>query len=151
MRPPIPTIGMGLGDNLRKAFDRLNELRVVDRDSVKALAKELQRALISADVDIETVLSLSQQLEKAALSEDIPKGLSRKEHVVALTYDALVDVLGGKENLVPEKPNSILLVGLFGSGKTTSAAKIAHYYTKRGLRVGIIAADTFRPAAIDQL
>ncbi|MEK6970266.1 MAG: signal recognition particle receptor subunit alpha [archaeon] len=142
---------MGLGEGLRKAFDSFNALRVVDKESVKTLVKELQRALISADVDIETVLSLSKQLEAAALSEDIPKGMNRKEHLIALTYDALVDLLGGKETTIPEKPMSILLVGLFGSGKTTSCGKIAHYYTKRGLRVGIIAADTFRPAAIDQL
>jgi signal recognition particle subunit SRP54 len=142
---------MGFGENLRKAFDAFSNLRVVDKESVKALVKELQRALISADVDIETVLSLSKQLEAAALSETIPMGMNRKEHLIALTYDALVDLLGGKENKIPEKPASILLVGLFGSGKSTSCAKLAHYYMKRGLRVGIIAADTFRPAAIDQL
>jgi signal recognition particle subunit SRP54 len=142
---------MGFGDSLRKAFDSFNALRVVDKDSVKTLVKELQRALISADVDIETVLSLSKQLEAAALSETIPKGMNRKEHLISLTYDALVDLIGGKENKIPEKPQSILLVGLFGSGKTTSCIKIANYYQKRGLRVGIIAADTFRPAAIDQL
>lgn len=142
---------MGLGDSLRKAFDAFNSLRVVDKDSVKALIKELQRALISSDVDINLVLQLSRELEKAALSEDIPKGLNRKEHLVSLTYDALIDLLGGKENHIPQKPNSILMVGLFGSGKTTTTAKLAHYYQKRGLRVGLIAADTYRPAAIDQL
>lgn len=142
---------MGFGDKLREAFDSFSKLRVVDKESVKVLTKELQRALISADVDIETVLSLSRQLENAALSENIPKGMNRKEHLIALTYDALVDVLGGKNIQAPEKPKSILLVGLFGSGKTTTTGKLAHYYTKRGLRVGIIAADTYRPAAIDQL
>lgn len=142
---------MGFGENLRKAFDAFSNLRIVDKESVKTLTKELQRALISADVDIETVLSLSKQLEAAALSENIPKGLTRKEHLISLTYDALVDVLGGKNIAAPEKPTSILLVGLFGSGKTTTCSKLAHYYQKRGLRVGIIAADTFRPAAIDQL
>ncbi len=142
---------MGFGEKLREAFDSFSSLRVVDKDSVKALTKELQRALISADVDIETVLSLSQQLEKAALSENIPKGLNRKEHLISLTYDALVDVLGGKETQIPEKPKTILLVGLFGQGKTTTIAKLAHYYSKRGHKTGIIAADTFRPAAIDQL
>jgi signal recognition particle subunit SRP54 len=142
---------MGFGENLRKAFDAFSSLRVVDKESVKILTKELQRALISADVDIETVLSLSKQLESAALAETIPNGLTRKEHLISLTYDALVDLLGGKESKVPEKPTRILLVGLFGSGKTTTCGKLAHYYQKRGLRVGIIAADTFRPAAIDQL
>ncbi|MBM3282440.1 MAG: signal recognition particle protein [Candidatus Diapherotrites archaeon] len=142
---------MGFGENLRKAFDAFSTLKVVDKESVKTLTKELQRALISADVDIETVLSLSKQLESAALAETIPKGLTRKEHLISLTYDALVDVLGGKTIAAPEKPTSILLVGLFGSGKTTTCAKLAHYYGKRGLRVGIIAADTFRPAAVDQL
>src|SRR5688572_10261957 len=111
---------MGFGENLRKAFDSFSTLRVVDKESVKTLTKELQRALISADVDIETVLSLSKQLEAAALSETIPKGLTRKEHLISLTYDALVDLLGGKNIQAPEKPSSILLVGLFGSGKTTT-------------------------------
>jgi signal recognition particle subunit SRP54 len=142
---------MGLGDGLRQAFDKFSELRVVDKDSVKQLTKELQRALISADVDIELVLNLSKQLEKAALSENIPKGLNRKEHLISLTYDALIDLLGGKKTEIPEKPTTILLVGLFGSGKTTTAAKLSHYYIKRGRKVGVIAADTFRPGAVEQL
>jgi signal recognition particle subunit SRP54 len=141
---------MGLGDKLRDAMETLRKATSVDKGTVKKVIKELQRALIASDVEVSLVLELSKKIESEAFKE-LPSGLSRKEHVIKATYDLLAELLGGSEVKVPEKPGKILLVGLFGSGKTTSTAKIAKYYLKRGLKVGVIAADTYRPAAFEQL
>ena len=140
---------MGFGDKLREAMERLRNSNYLDKDIVKEAVKELQRALISADVSVPLVLETSKQIEKEAF-EDLPKGIKRREHILKVTYDRLAALMGGQHN-PPENPEKILLVGLFGSGKTTSAGKLAHYYQKQGKKVGIIAADVFRPAAYEQL
>ncbi|MFA5931155.1 MAG: signal recognition particle receptor subunit alpha [archaeon] len=139
---------MGLGETLRKAMDKLQGASSVDREVVKEVIKEIQRALIASNVDTNTVFAISKKIEENAFNE-IKGTLSRREHITKITYDALVEMLGGKE--APEFPKRILLCGLFGSGKTTAAGKLAHYYKKRGKKVGVICADTFRPAAYEQL
>lgn len=139
---------MSLGDQLRKALERLSTSSI-DKSTIKEAIKDIQRALISADVEINTVLDLSKKIEEQALSEP-PTGLNRREHVLKTTYDMLAEMLGGTPT-VPQKPKRILLLGLFGSGKTSTTSKLAKWYSKRGLKVGVIAADTFRPAAFDQL
>ncbi len=140
---------MSLGEQLRKAIERLRNTSSLDKDTVKESVKDIQRALISADVEINTVLALSKKIEEAAFS-DLPPGLNRREHVIKTTYDFLAEILGGTPT-VPAKPKRILLCGLYGSGKTTSTIKLARWYAKRGMKVVVIAADTFRPAAFDQL
>ncbi|MCH7902319.1 signal recognition particle receptor subunit alpha, partial [archaeon] len=142
-------IRMGLGENLRKAMEKLRNSSTIDRETVKEVVKELQRALISSDVEINLVLKLSKEIEEQAF-KDLKESINRKEHVIKITHDKLAELLGGSSK-VPEKPRKILLVGLFGGGKTTTAAKLAKWYSKRGLKVGLIAADVFRPAATKQL
>lgn len=142
---------MALGEKLRSALDSLRKVTVFDKPAIKASVKELQRALISADVEVKLVLALSRKIEEEALKERLPKGLTRREHVIKVMYDSLAELLGGEQKKAPEKPKKILLVGLFGSGKTTTVAKLAKFYGKRGLKVGVIAADTYRPAAVEQL
>ncbi len=139
---------MDFGEKLRQAIERL-KAGSVDQATVKEVIKELQRALISADVDVSLVLDLSKKLEARAFAE-LPKGINRREHVVKATYDLLVGLLGGTAK-APEKPEKILLVGLFGQGKTTTAGKLAKWYAKRGRKVFLVCADVARPAAYDQL
>ena len=138
-----------MGEKLRNALDSIQKARVVDKDAVMEALKEMQRALIAADVEVKLVLELTKKLEKEAFKE-LPKGLTRKEHIVKLMHDSLVELIGGKEKKEIE-PKKILLVGLYGSGKTTSAVKIAKYYGKRGKKAGVIAADSYRPAAFEQV
>jgi len=140
---------MDFGEKLRRAIERL-KAGSVDQATVKEAVKELQRALISADVDVGLVLDLSKKLEARAF-EELPKGVNRREHVVKVTYELLSALLGGGTHAVPEKPKRILLVGLYGNGKTTSCSKLAKWYAKRGLKVGLVCADVARPAAYDQL
>jgi len=142
---------MGLGERLRGAMESLRKATVFDKGTIKAVLKELQKALIVADVEVKLVLEVTKKIEEEAMKEKLPKGLTRREHVVKVTYEKLVGLLGGTERKIPEKPKRILLVGLFGMGKTTTVAKLAKYYMKRGMKVGVIAADTYRPAAVEQL
>ena len=139
---------MGLGETLRKAMDKIQGAGAIDKEVVKETVKEIQRALISANVDTTTVFAVSKKIEENAFGE-IKGTLSRREFITKITYDALVELLGGKET--PQNPKKILLCGLFGSGKTTAAGKLAHYYKNRTKKVGVICADTFRPAAFEQL
>lgn len=139
---------MGLGETLRKAMDKIQGAGAVDKETVKEAIREIQRALIAANVDTTTVFAVSKKIEENAFGE-IKGQLSRREHVTKVTYDALVELLGGKK--APIEPKRILLCGLFGAGKTTAAGKLANYYKKRGKKVGVICADVFRPAAFEQL
>jgi signal recognition particle subunit SRP54 len=141
---------MSFGLRLRNAIERIKNSAFLDKETVKEAIKEIQRALIASDVEVSLVLELSKKIEKEAFKEP-PKGVNRKEFVLKKTYDLLVEILGGEKAVIPENPKRILLVGLFGSGKTTSTIKIAKYYAKRGKKVGVIEADTFRLAAFDQL
>ncbi|MBI5884887.1 signal recognition particle receptor subunit alpha, partial [archaeon] len=118
---------------------------------VKEAVKEIQRALIASDVELNLVLKLSREIEELA-SKQPPEGMNQREFILKATYDKLIDLLGGGEkNPVPENPERILMVGLFGSGKTSSIFKVAKYYQKRGKSIGVIAADFSRPAAFEQL
>ncbi|ADC69697.1 GTP-binding signal recognition particle SRP54 G- domain protein [Methanocaldococcus sp. FS406-22] len=143
-----------LGENLNKALNKLKTAAFVDKKLIKEVIKDIQRALIQADVNVKLVLKMSKEIERRALEEKTPKGLSKKEHIIKIVYEELVKLLGEeakKLELNPKKQNIILLVGIQGSGKTTTAAKLARYIQKRGLKPALIAADTYRPAAYEQL
>ncbi|MEO2117765.1 MAG: signal recognition particle protein Srp54, partial [Methanocaldococcus sp.] len=143
-----------LGENLNKALNKLKIATFVDKKLIKEVIKDIQRALIQADVNVKLVLKMSKEIERRALEEKTPKGLSKKEHIIKIVYEELVKLLGEeakKLELNPKKQNVILLVGIQGSGKTTTAAKLARYIQKRGLKPALIAADTYRPAAYEQL
>ncbi len=113
--------------------------------------KELQKELIKADVDPKIVLELTKKLkeefkEKKHLDDNV------KRLTVSLLYDELIKYIGeGKEIEVSKKPFKIMLVGLYGSGKTTTAAKLANYFTKKGYKVLAVQTDKYRPASYEQL
>lgn len=138
---------MALGESLRKAMDKLQHGGAINKELIKEAVKEIQRALISANVDVKTVMELSKTIEENASKN--PEELTQREQAVKVTYDALVSILGSEQKL--EDPKKIMLCGLFGAGKTTAAGKLALWYKKRGKKVGLIAADTYRPAAYEQL
>ncbi len=143
-----------LGRSLSEALKKLLKLPVVDEKAVKELVKELQRALLQADVNVSLVLQISKNVEERALKEELPPGISRREHLIKVLYEELTKFLGeepAKTAIQPGRRNIIMLVGIQGSGKTTGTVKIARYYQKRGLKTGILCADTFRPGAFEQL
>lgn len=140
---------MDLGEGIRKAIARITG-KVVDEATVKSLVRDLQRALIMADVNVELVYKLSRRIEERALKENPPTGMSRNEHVTKVVYQELVGLMGEGRKLELKK-QKIMVLGLFGSGKTTQIGKVARYLKHRGMSVGVICADTFRPAAYEQL
>ena len=139
-----------LSDALKDALKKLAGKAVVDRAAVDELVKNLQRALISADVNVKLVMELSKAIRTRSLDEELPKNTNVREHVLRIVYQELVRLVYATADLKLE-PQVILMAGLQGSGKTTTTAKIARYFQKKGMKVGVICADTFRPGAYDQL
>lgn len=141
---------MDLGRGLRTALAKLTGAALVDEKAVKEFLREIQRLLISNDVQVKLVFELTKRIESRALDSKQAPGLSVREHVVRTVYDELVALLGDKYE--PSlKPRKILLLGLYGSGKTTTCGKMAHFYKSRGLSVALISCDVDRPAAFEQL
>jgi signal recognition particle subunit SRP54 len=139
-----------LSSSLKDALKKLAGKTVVDRAAVDELVKDLQRALISSDVNVKLVMELSKAIRTRSLDEQPPKGTNVREHVLRIVYQELVRLVWASTDVKLE-PQVILMAGLQGSGKTTTTAKIARYFQKKGMKVGVICADTFRPGAYDQL
>lgn len=142
-----------LGDSLKNTLNKIANAIFVDETLVNELVKDIQKALLQADVNVKLVFDLTQKIKNRVLKEEIPKNISKKEYLIHVVYDELVNFLGGPGSKIQinKKPFTIMLVGLFGNGKTTLAGKLANYYKKRGLKVCVITTDTWRPAAYDQL
>jgi len=144
----------GLGKSLNSALKKLFGASVVDAELVKELVKDIQRALLVADVDVNLVMAITKRVEENALDENLPRGVSRREHVIKVVWDTLAYFLGEKTvpfTIHPGKPNLVMMIGIQGSGKTTTIGKLARYYQKRGIKTGVICADNFRPGAYNQL
>jgi len=143
-----------LGKNLYNAIRRVFRAPVVDEETVKQLARDIQRALLLADVNVKLVLEISKRIEDRSLKEKLPPGISRREHVTKVVYEELIRFLGEKPvqlKIKTGKRNTLMLIGIQGSGKTTGSAKLARYFQKRGLKTALICTDTFRPGAYAQL
>ncbi|MEM3077991.1 MAG: signal recognition particle receptor subunit alpha [Nitrososphaerales archaeon] len=142
-----------LKEGLQAAIRRILSASTVDEQLIKEFVKDAQRALLQADVNVKLVLELSSKIEKRALQENPPPGLSRKDYIIKILYDELTNILGteSKLELPTNKVNVILLMGIQGSGKTLVSAKLARYFQKKGYKVGLVCADTFRPGALVQL
>lgn len=140
-----------LGNMIKKATDRIANAIFLDKALVDSVIRDLQRALIEADVNVQLVKSLSDDIRKAALDERI-KGIEKKEHIIKLLHDELKEMLGGeKKDIELKKKTKIMLIGIYGMGKTSSIAKLALYYQKRGRKVACLGLDVHRPAAPEQL
>ncbi|MFX0091321.1 MAG: signal recognition particle receptor subunit alpha [Candidatus Hodarchaeota archaeon] len=143
-----------LGKSLRAIISKVRRASLVDEELVKELVVELQRSLIQADVNIELTLHMTEEVKKKVLSQQLPPGVSRRELTIKTIYDELTKLLGTKHaplQIDPNQTNIFMFIGIQGSGKTTSLAKLALFLKKRGHKVGAICADTFRPGALAQL
>ena len=142
-----------LREGLRDAISKLVKSNVVDEKSVKEFVRDLQRTLIQSDVNVRIALEVTERVQKRALEEKPPGGVTKKDQIVSILYEELARLLGGEGGLQlgKEKTNVLVMLGVQGSGKTTTTAKLARLYSKRGFKVGVVAADTFRPGAVAQL
>jgi signal recognition particle subunit SRP54 len=138
---------------ISKAFENLIKkitFSKIEEKTINEILNEFKKILIESDVDIQLANSIINSIKEEIKKKEIPIGLSYKEFIVKLIYDKLVEILGKeKYSLIGKK--KIMLVGLFGSGKTTAAAKLARYFQKKGLKVLLVCLDYHRPAAKDQL
>lgn len=145
----------GLSDSISNAIKKVLKAPIVDEKVVKELVRDIQRALLQSDVNVKLVFELSKNIEKKILEEELPSGITRRDLAVKVVYDELVTLLGGEKVQVLRYPKGkstvVLLVGIQGSGKTTTASKLTWYFKKQGYSVGLVCADNFRAGAYDQL
>ncbi len=142
-----------LREGLQAAVKKLVGSTTVDEKAVKEFVRDLQRTLIQSDVNVKMALEVTERVEKRVLEEKPAAGVTRKDQVVSVLYEELARLLGGEGGLRLDKDKTsvIVMLGVQGSGKTTTTGKLARFYTKKGFKVGIVAADTFRPGAVVQL
>jgi signal recognition particle subunit SRP54 len=139
-----------LGKSLRGVLQKIARSSTVDEALLAEVVRDIQRALLQADVQVQLALDLTKRVRERATNEKPPSGASMRDFLVRIIYEEVRRILGA-ERALDNRPRKILLVGLFGQGKTTTAGKLARYYQKKGVRAALVAADVHRPAAVDQL
>ena len=144
----------GLSSRLQEITRKIRgKARITELD-LKEMLREVKLALLEADVNYKIVKDFISTIQEKALGQDVLKSLTPGQQVVKIVKDELVELLGGKEskiNFTPNPPTIIMLVGLQGSGKTTTAGKLANILRKQGKKPLLVACDIYRPAAIKQL
>src|SRR6266481_6946102 len=143
-----------LGTRLQAIFDKLGGRGRLSEENIQEALREVRVALLEADVNFKVVRAFIDRVKEKAVGQDVLASLTPAQQVVKVVHDELVELLGGSGHRLtaaPHPPTVIMLMGLQGSGKTTTAAKLARLYTKQGQHPLLAAADTQRPAAMDQL
>ena len=144
----------GLSSRLQEITRKLRGKARISESDLKEVIKEVKLALLEADVNYKIVKDFIKVIEEKAVGQDVLKSLTPGQQVVKIVKDELVTLLGGEEskiNFTPNPPTIIMLVGLQGSGKTTTAGKLANLIRKQGKKPLLVACDVYRPAAIKQL
>ncbi len=141
-----------LSESLKNTLTKITKALFVDDTLINELVKDIQRALLQSDTNVQLVFDVSRKIKERA-KENPPPGITKREQLITIVYEELTNFLGKEahEIKVTKKPTQLMLVGLFGSGKTTTAGKLAKFYKKRGYKVAVLQTDTWRPAAYDQL
>lgn len=142
-----------LSEKLQDVFDRLSKRGVLREEDVKAVLREIRLALLEADVNYRVVKDFTARVREKAVGETVSKALNPAQQVIKIVHEELVETLGepGRLELKGRAPYIVMLVGLQGSGKTTTAAKLALHLRSQGHFPMMVAADIYRPAAITQL
>ncbi len=142
-----------LGSRLQSVFDNLQKRGKLTEADVDVAMREVRLALLEADVNFKVVKEFVARVRERAVGQEVMRSLTPGQQVVKIVHDELVRTLGepGRLNLGAQSPAVIMLVGLQGAGKTTMAGKLALHLRKQGRRPLLVAADVYRPAAIDQL
>ena len=144
----------GLSSKLQDITRKLRGKARITESDLKEMLREVKLALLEADVNYKIVKDFIATVQEKALGQDVLKSLTPGQQVVKIVKDELVELLGGEEskiNFTPNPPTVIMLVGLQGSGKTTTAGKLANLLRKQGKKPLLVACDIYRPAAIKQL
>ncbi len=143
-----------LSDRLQKVFGRVGKKGRLTKEDIEAVLREVRVALLEADVNVNVVRSITEEIKAELLGKEISEALTPTQEVVKSVHNKLVELLGEKHEpltLSPTPPTVVMMVGLQGSGKTTTAAKLARMLKSQGHLPMLVAADVYRPAAVDQL
>ena len=144
----------GLSSRLQEITRKIRGKARITESDLKEMLTEVKLALLEADVNYKIVKEFISTIQEKALGQDVMKSLTPGQQVVKIVKDELVNLLGEKEskvNFTPNPPTIVMLVGLQGSGKTTTAGKLANLFRKQGKKPLLVACDIYRPAAIKQL
>ena len=144
----------GLSNRLQEITRKIRGKARITESDLKEMLREVKLALLEADVNYKIVKEFINTIQEKALGQDVLKSLTPGQQVIKIVKDELVELLGGVEskvNFTPNPPTIIMLVGLQGSGKTTTAGKLANLFRKQGKKPLLVACDVYRPAAIKQL
>jgi signal recognition particle subunit SRP54 len=143
-----------LTSKLEGIFKKLRGQGRLSEGNIKDALKEVRRALLEADVNYKVVKDFISQVEAKAIGQEVLRSITPGQQVIKIVYDELTNLLGKERTEVrfsPQPPTVLMLVGLQGSGKTTACGKLARHYRKKGRFPLLVAADVYRPAAVDQL
>ena len=143
-----------LTSRLTGIFDRLRGAGRLTEENIQEALREVRVALLEADVNFKVVKGFIERVREKAVGQDVLQSLTPGQQVVKVVHDELVELLGGAGHrlaMAPHPPTVIMLIGLQGSGKTTTAAKLARHFQKQGQHPLLAAADIYRPAAMEQL
>lgn len=136
-----------LGSSLQRTMNKIRgKTGVLREDDIEPIVKDIQRALLDADVDVNIVQTISENIRERTLDTEPPEGITAREHVLNVVYEEMKSIIGASTE-IPLEQQDILLLGVQGAGKTTSSAKIGWWFDRKGLRTGIIQTDTQRPGA----
>jgi signal recognition particle subunit SRP54 len=144
----------GLSSRLQEITRKIRGKARITENDLKEMLREVKLALLEADVNYRIVKGFINTIQEKALGQDVMKSLTPGQQVVKIVKDEMIELLGGTEskiNFTPNPPTIIMLVGLQGSGKTTTAGKLANLLRKQGKKPLLVACDIYRPAAIQQL
>ncbi|MBE5821465.1 MAG: signal recognition particle protein [Clostridiales bacterium] len=144
----------GLSDKLQNLMSKLKGKARISESDVKEISREVKLALLEADVNYKVVKEFTDNIAEKAMGQDVLKSLTPGQQVIKIVKDELVELLGSTESQItfsPNGPTVIMMVGLQGSGKTTTSGKLANLLRKKGKNPMLVACDVYRPAAIKQL
>ena len=144
----------GLADRLQGIFKNLRGRGRLSEADVNECLREIRMALLEADVNFKVVKDFTARVKTRAVGADVLESLNPAQQVVKIVYEEMTEMMGGAQRsitMASEPPTVIMMVGLQGSGKTTTAAKLARHFAKQGKRPLLVAADLYRPAAVQQL
>jgi signal recognition particle subunit SRP54 len=143
-----------LTQRLEGIFDRLRGAGRLSEENIQEALREVRVALLEADVNFRVVKSFVERVRERAVGQDVLRSLTPGQQVVKVVHDELVTLLGGGTHrlaMAPRPPTIVMVIGLQGSGKTTTVAKLGRHFQREGFRPMLVAADVYRPAAIEQL
>ncbi|QQE80768.1 signal recognition particle protein [Alicyclobacillus sp. SO9] len=144
----------GLSNSLQKALGKLKSKGKLTEEDVQSAMREVRLALLAADVNVKVVKDFVGRIRDRAVGQEVQKSLTPGQQVIKVVHEELTQLMGGEEariNLSSKPPSVVMLAGLQGAGKTTAAAKLALSFRKHNHRPLLVAADVYRPAAIQQL